>query len=121
MTKDMDAAAVLAGLWERIGRQDWDRLPDLLHPEVQVRYVHSGEVFDRDGIVALNRDYPGAWLVDVEEIVADGPRAVSRALVYNDDATHFVASFARVEAGRITELTEVWAEAGQLPHPSRIS
>jgi SnoaL-like domain len=114
------AAAVLARLWERIGRQDWAGLGDVLDPGVTVRYVHTGEVFGRDAIIALNRDYPGVWLADVEEVLGAGDRAASRVRVYNEDAEFYAASFAVVAGGRIVELTEVWADAGQEP-PDRVS
>ena len=71
--------------------------------------------------VRANADYPGRWLVDVEEIVSDGSTAAARARVYDDQHTFYVASFAAVAGGRITGLTEVWTDTGQPPHPSRIS
>jgi hypothetical protein len=116
---DSDAAAVLTRLWDLIGHQSWDELTDVLDPDVTVRYVHTGEIFGREAIIALNRDYPGVWLADVEEVVGAADRAASRARVYNEDATFYVASFAVVAGARITELTEVWTEAGQTP-PGRV-
>jgi DNA topoisomerase IB len=121
MTNHNAAADLLAELWARIGDQQWDRLAELLDPGLAVYYVHTGEVLDLAGFVRGNADYPGRWLVDVEDLLGDGSRAVARARVYNEDQTFYVASFATEAGGRITELTEVWTDTGQEPHPVRIS
>jgi hypothetical protein len=121
MTPGTDASDVLTQLWARIDARQWDQLADLLDPDATVRYVHTGEVLDRAAFVRANADYPGRWLVDVEEIVSDGSTAAARARVYDDEHTFYVASFAAVAGGRITGLTEVWTDTGQPPHPSRIS
>jgi SnoaL-like domain len=114
-----EAARVLASLWDLIGAQQWDRISELLDAEVRISYVHTGEVFDGEGFVRLNRDYPGSWHVDVLDTVADGHRAVSRARLSDGQETYWVASFATTRDGRITELTEVWTDGGQEPPPGR--
>ena len=119
MAANDETAQVLAGLWELIGAQQWDRMSDLLDPEVRISYVHTGEVFDREGFVRLNRDYPGSWQVDVLDMVGAGHRAVSRARLSDGQETYWVASFATARDGRITELTEVWTDGGQEPPPDR--
>jgi hypothetical protein len=116
-----DAARVLSDLWGLIGAQQWDRISELLDPEVRISYVHTGEIFDRDGFIRLNRDYPGSWHVDVVDMVGDGYRAASRARVSDGPETFWVASFATTKDRRITELTEVWTDGGQEPPPSRSS
>jgi len=114
-----EAAQALSGLWELIGSQQWDRISDVLDPDVRISYVHTGEVFDGEGFVRLNREYPGTWHVDVLDMVGDGQRAVSRARLRGGQETYWVASFATTRDGRITELTEVWTDGGQEPPPSR--
>ncbi len=42
-------------------------------------------------------------------------RAVARARVFDEDATFHVASFLTVTDGRITDLTEVWADGHPAP------
>ena len=115
------ASGVLAEMWARIHAREWDKIAGLLDPAVVVRYVHTGEVLDADAFVRANSDYPGEWRIDVEEIVGDGQRAASRARVYDDEQSFYVASFATTAGGRITEMTEVWTDTGQPPHPSRSS
>jgi hypothetical protein len=116
------AGQFLEALWARIDALDWAGLGDLLDPGAKVRYLHTGEVLDRDAYVRLNAGYPGRWHVEVSDIVSgDGGRAVSSARVYNDAESHYVATFATVANGKITELTELWAEPAPVPSHLRPS
>lgn len=121
MAASDEAARALSGLWELIGAQQWDRISELLDPQVRISYVHTGEVLDAGGFVRLNREYPGTWQVDVVDMVGDADRAVSLAVLRGGLETYWVASFATTRDGRITELTEVWTDGGQEPPPSRRS
>ncbi|MBC2933856.1 nuclear transport factor 2 family protein [Nocardioides sp. zg-1228] len=116
----MDARALLSRLAEVIDAHDWDGLPALLRDDFTCRYVHTGEVFDRDGWVRLNADYPGFERMCVEDLVADGDRGALRARVTStDDAGErlgfAVASFATVRDGLLHELVEVWTDVDQQP------
>jgi hypothetical protein len=116
----MDAATVLEQLWTRIDAADWAGMADLLHPDLEVAFSHTGETFDRDGFVRLNADYPGRWRCTLEELVGSGDRAVSRVrLSGTGDDVYVAASFAQVQDGLVRTLTEVWCtqeEPG--PRPS---
>jgi len=114
----MDAATLLTRLATVIDAHDWDALPALLHPDFSCRLVHTGEVFDRDGWVRLNADYPGFQRMHLEDLVADGDRGVLRATVIGtgadgEELRFAVASFATLRDGLLTELTEVWADVDQ--------
>lgn len=114
----MDAATLLTRLGQVIDAHDWASLPSLLHPDFTCRLVHTGEVFDRDGWVRLNADYPGFQRMHVEDLVADGDRGVLRATVIGtaddgSDLTFAVASFGATRDGLLVELVEVWADVGQ--------
>jgi len=117
MTDTTTSAYVLRGLWAAIDARDWDDLAARLHPDFRAEYVHTGETFDRDSFVAINRDYPGAWRATVEDYLADGARAVTRTRVHNDEAALFVASFGEVRDGLVASLIEVWADADATPPP----
>jgi hypothetical protein len=114
-----EAAEVLREMWARIDAQDWDGMAGLLDPRLEVRYTDTGETFDPAAFVRLNREYPGRWHVDVEDVVGAGDRAVSRARVSDGQETFHVASFATVRGGRVTGLVEVWSETGVAPPDGR--
>ncbi len=82
--------------------------------------MHTGEVFDRDGWVRLNAEYPGFQHMVLEDLVVDGDRGVLRATVTGTSAeggevVFAVAGFAAVRDGLVAELTEVWADVDQQP------
>jgi hypothetical protein len=121
----MDAATLLTRFAEVIDAHDWDGLAALLHPGFTCRLVHTGEVFDRDGWIRLNADYPGFQGLQLEDLVADGDRAVLRATVTGtgpegEDQAFALASFATVRDGLIADLVEVWADVDhQAPEGTR--
>lgn len=117
-TRDMDTAALLTRLAEVIDAHDWAGLPNLLHADFTCKLVHTGEVFDRDGWVRLNADYPGFQRMHVEDLVAADDRGVLRASVIGTgpdgaDQVFAVASFATVRDGLLVGLTEVWTDVDQ--------
>lgn len=115
-----DAQAVLLRVFDRLDARDWDGFADLLDPDLQVEWPHTGERLDRDGLVRVNREYPGRWRLSVEQSIGDGDRAAAHARVTGGTAAFSVASFARVRDGRVVHLVEVWAdEAGEVPADRR--
>jgi hypothetical protein len=101
---------------EAIDSQDWDALESLLGPQFSAHYVHTGETFDREGFVRVNREYPGHWAFDWEEVVDGGTAAVGRAKVSDGMQVFYVATFARTDAnGRLDDVVEVWTEVGSPP------
>jgi SnoaL-like domain len=114
-----EAAIVLSDLWELIDAQHWDGIRELLDPDARISYMHTGEIFDADAFIRLNREYPGSWRVDLVDLVGDGHRAVSRARLSDGQDTYWVASFATTSDGRISDLTEVWTDGGQEPPAGR--
>jgi hypothetical protein len=108
-------AQLLLTFSDRIDAQDWDGMSALLAPDFRARYVHTGETFDRDAFVALNRDYPGSWRFEHEDVVDGGDRGVLRSRVSDatgaSDAVFHVATFATAGPdGLLHELVEVWAD-----------
>lgn len=116
------AGALLQQFSHAIDARDWAALAALLAPEFTATWVHTGERFDRDGFVAVNRDYPGAWRFEHEQIVDGGDEGALRAVVTDatgeSDERHHVATFASARGGLLTDITEVWAEV-TTPDPSR--
>ncbi|KNX38648.1 hypothetical protein VV01_18275 [Luteipulveratus halotolerans] len=120
-TDPADAATAMTRMAAVIDAHDWYGLADLLHEDFTVRFVHTGETFDRDAWVQLNADYPGFERLTLEDCVGSGDRAVGRCHVtgrVDGEAQEFeVASFVTVKDGLIVELTEVWADVDATPPP----
>ena len=113
------SAAALTTYAEALARRDWSAVRDALSDDLVVLLLHTGERFDADGFVALQRDYPGAWRFVVDEVVDGGDRAVLRSRTLIGDDTWHAATFATADpAGRLVDVVEVWTEA-VAPHPDR--
>ncbi|MBL3685687.1 nuclear transport factor 2 family protein [Leucobacter zeae] len=115
----MDAGTALRGLMTAIDERRWSDLSDYLHPDLVCRLVHTGETFSRDQWIALNAEYPGFDRLRVEEFVGGASAAACRSHVTSrtsDGIQHFeCASFAQVQDGLISRLTEVWTDTDQKP------
>jgi hypothetical protein len=107
---------ILREYWARLDQADWSGMSELLDPALTVDYLATGEHFDgAPAFVRFNAEYPGRWRATVLDLVAAGDRAVSSTRIAADGGgeTHYVTSFATVRDGRVSELTELWAEADQ--------
>jgi purine catabolism regulator len=69
-------------------------------------------VFDRDGWVRLNADYPGFQRLHLEDLVADGNRGVLRATVVGTGAAGDDELFAVAERLRARVAQEVGTDLG---------
>ncbi len=115
---------MMTRLAEVIDAHAWDALPALLHEDLVCRLVHTGEVLDREAWVRLNAEYPGFERLVLQDCIADATRAAGRSHVTGrrgDEIAHFeVATFITLRDGRISEMTEVWADVGSTaPEGSR--
>jgi len=117
--------SLLAAFATAIDTADWEGLGALLADDFECRYATTGEIFDKDAFIAVNRDYPGRWRFEREDLVDAGERGVLRARVTDatgqSDETHFVATFAAARAGLLAKIVEVWAEVASVPLDRRPS
>ena len=72
----MDTAEVLWAFGSRINDRDWDGLAALLHEDVRVRLLHTGEELDKAAYVRLNREYP----IEVDFVIGDARDVAARDL-----------------------------------------
>ncbi len=118
-TPEPSTAQLLTRLAAAVDAEDWSVLRTLLADDVVVRYEHTGERFDAAAYVALNRDYPGRWRFERQEVVDGGERAVLRARVSDGSETHAVVVLASSAGGLLVDVVEVWAEVGGEPDSGR--
>jgi ketosteroid isomerase-like protein len=104
----MSPTEVVRALWERMQARDWDGARATLADGFTCDYPETGESFQADGYIAMNRAYPGDWTILVDEVLAEGNRVVARIRVPLGDQLFHCLSFADVEDGRIASSTEFW-------------
>jgi ketosteroid isomerase-like protein len=100
--------------------RDWAGVHALLAPGVVLEYTATGERFEgADAVVAINREYPEGWSIDLLRVVAgpDAATVVSEVQVAQDGVGTFAAaSFWQVDDGVITAGREYWVMcAGEEP------
>jgi ketosteroid isomerase-like protein len=113
------AVDVVRRFWDRIEARDWEAVGALLADDVVFDWRHSRERFrGRDSVVAINREYPGGWRIEVLRVLDAGEAVVSEVRVpYREEAEFFVASFFEVEDGLIRGAVEYWIEPGHEEPP----
>ena len=106
----MEPADVVRALWDGIQARDWSGVADLIAERAVVDWPVSAErIAGRDNYVAVNREYPEGWSINVLRIVAAGDQVVSEVEVPHDDLGTFrAASFWTVSGGKIVRGTEYW-------------
>ena len=112
----MDSGEIVRELWRGIQARDWDGVGALLHEDVVCEWPHSRErIHGAQNWLAVNRDFPEGWSIEVREVVGDGRRAVSYVRVPHPDlgTSHAASFFELDETGKILRMTELWVDEGQ--------
>ncbi len=110
----MEPSEVVRALWNRIQARDWTGVADLVAENAVVEWpVSSERIAGRANYVAVNREYPEGWSINVLRIVAEGDQVVSEVEVPHADLGAFrVVSFWTVDGGLIVRGTEYWTSPG---------
>ena len=110
----MEPSDVVQALWDNTQARDWSAVADLIAEDAIIEWPVSAErIVGRDNYVAVNREYPEGWSINVLRIVADGDQVVSEVEVPHEELGTFrVASFWTVTGGQIVRGTEYWSSVG---------
>ena len=110
----MEPKDVVRALWDRIQARDWGGMAALVAEDAVIDWPVSAErIAGRDNFVAVNREYPEGWSINVLRVVADGDQVVSEVEVPHAELGTFrAASFWTVTDGMITGGTEYWTSPG---------
>src|SRR4051812_20275901 len=75
---EIEPREVVAELWARMQRRDWDGLRRLLDDDFSIEWPDTRvRIRGANEFVEFNREYPEGWTIEVRHIVADGPAVVS--------------------------------------------
>lgn len=102
--------------WASANRRDWDSFAALLHPQVLYEVPQTRErVRGREAYLEFNRTWPGAWVAEVLQIVADGSSAVSRIHFHVDGQVMTGITFFELQDGLLAKITDYWPEDYEPP------
>jgi len=110
---------VIEALWNRIQARDWAGVGELIAEDAVVDWPVTAErIVGRDNFVAVQREYPEGWTIDVVRIVAQGDQVVSEVNVPHADLGMFsAASFWTVRDGQVVQAREYWVTPGSETPP----
>jgi ketosteroid isomerase-like protein len=110
---------VIEELWTRIQARDWDGVGELIAPDAVVEWPVTGErIVGRDNFVAVQREYPEGWTIQVVRVFGQGDQVVSEVDVPHADMGMFAAaSFWTVRDGQIVRGREYWVTPGSETPP----
>ncbi|MEE1940726.1 nuclear transport factor 2 family protein [Streptomyces sp. TRM 70361] len=117
MTGDWSARAVIERYWSAAQARDWDAFGALLAPGVVYELPQTRErVRGREACVRFNAEYPGAWRVTVERVVAEERQAVSwTGFTVDGDTVPGLCFFTLDGDGLIDTVTDFWPEPYEPP------
>lgn len=110
----MEPGQVIEELWRRIQVQDWTGVGELVAADAVIEWPATAErITGRDNYVAVNREYPAGWSINVLQIIAVGDQVVSEVEVPHASLGTFRAvSLWTVSNGLIVRGTEYWITVG---------
>lgn len=97
--------------------QDAEALRGFFRPDAVVRWHASNELFTVEEFIRANCEYPGRWAGELERVEMVDGGLITAAHVYAKDGgiSCHVASFIRLEEGKIAALDEYWGDDGPAP------
>ena len=105
-------------LWERTEARDWDGVAAQLHEDVVVDWPNTAErMRGRDNYLAVQREYPEGWHIEVLRIVDGGDTVVSEVRVDQGEQRFFALSLFEFTDGRISSAVEYWSDGEPAPAP----
>ncbi|MGA8112354.1 MAG: nuclear transport factor 2 family protein [Actinocatenispora sp.] len=112
-----DHNATVTMYWTSAEARDWVTFGSLLAADVRYDLPQTRErIQGRDSYLRFNREYPSDWHLTVDQVLADGDRAVSRISVTVDGETQPAVTFFDFDdRGRIAVITDFWPEPYQPP------
>jgi hypothetical protein len=109
---------VIRSFWEFFHKADFDSAAELLSDNCIVIWPNTKEIFQgKANFIQANKDYPGRWYVDVEEIMELKDLVISVVRVFSQEINQsfYATSFFKMHQEKIIEIKEYWGENGPPP------
>lgn len=113
----MNHDSLISRFLQDVVTQNADALKRHFAADACVLWHNTNERFTAEEYIAVNCEYPGNWLGEIERIEHCGDTSVSVARVWSpDDGVSFhVTSFYGFFGDEIRTLSEYWGEDGAAP------
>lgn len=106
-----------AAYWRAVACQEKEALRAFFTPDAVISWPCTGERFDLEGFLRANCEYPGRWASELERVVPAGSCTVTVARVRSAESgvSCHVTSLFTLRGGKISALTEYYADDGPVP------
>ncbi|WP_298323196.1 nuclear transport factor 2 family protein [Haloactinopolyspora sp.] len=112
-------AEIVTTYWNAADARDWDTFATTLADDVVYTLPQTRErIRGKSAYVQFNAEYPGAWRLTVQRLVAVGDEAASWVDFRVGDEQMIGVTFFRLVDGKIVDVTDVWPEPYE-PPPGR--
>lgn len=112
-------AEVVRRYWGLFSETKFTEAKVLMHPDATVSQPNTREVFrGRDKFISVNEQYPGRWVIAVEELLLSAEETVItvvRVESIDQSQSFYATSFFRVEGMLIKEIIEYWSTNDEPP------
>lgn len=99
-------------MFEAIQARDWDRAQSLVAGDASIVWPATNERFVGGRYLAMNRDYPEGWDIEVIDQYEGDNSEVIRARVKHGAHVFWCIGFYDIEGGLIAGGVEYWIEEG---------
>ncbi len=107
----MTRAEKVRELWRRFDRGDFDAAAELLPEGFTAFWPQTREIIKgRKNFIELNRNYPGSWKCETQEIVESASQIISVVKIHGATTTLYAISFFQFENGEMVSATEYFAD-----------
>jgi ketosteroid isomerase-like protein len=112
----VNAHDLVLAWWRAANARDWEAFAALHAEDVVYEVPQTRErVRGRANYVEFNRSWPGAWVAEVQRVVAEGEHAVSWIHFLVDGQTMTGICFFDFKDGLVSRITDWWPEPYEPP------
>lgn len=107
----------IKGYWAAVAAQDASAIRAYFAPGACIQWHNTNERFTLEEFIRANCEYPGSWQGAVERVEELPGLMISVSRVWTTDGSlsFHVASFIRLEDGKIRAVDEYWGDDGPAP------
>lgn len=108
---------IVTRFWERLAKKDWEGLLGMFSKDAVINWPNTNETFMPSRYVEVNKNYPGAWDLDLELVETTEKHLISvtRIRSKTEPISLRDIAFYQISDGLIVSLTEYFADDQEAP------
>ena len=117
MKKNMSNEEIVKQFWQLFDTGQIDEAGELLHDDFICEWITTGEKFNKEQFIKVNKDYPLSWYTKLQQYYDVKNKGISIVHVYSDEAEarFYVTSIYEFKENSILRVEEYWATCEEVP------